>query len=89
MRVVVITSSVMAAFVVLTGFVSHTTGDDFNSSRVVPLAVAAIAGGLTGGTFSLITKPVHLSRFFAFITMTATVFKGFNASLSKIIIKTR
>ncbi|MFW6139617.1 MAG: sulfite exporter TauE/SafE family protein [Spirochaetota bacterium] len=82
MRVAVGTSSVMVAVTAFTGFIGHTAGGDFNPYCAVPLAAAAVAGGLIGGKFSLKTKSRNLKRIFAFTTIAAAIFMGLNAWLS-------
>ena len=83
MRIAVGTSAAMVAATALMGFFGHTVGGDFNPVVALPLAGAAILGGLIGGKFSLRIKPHNLKRFFAYTTLAAAVFMVVNALLSR------
>ncbi len=82
MRVAVGTSSAMVTATALMGFIGHTASGDFNPASAIPLAAAAVIGGLLGGAFSLKTKPRNLKRIFASTTLAAAIFMAFNAWLS-------
>jgi len=82
MRIAVGTSSAMVAATALMGFFGHKAAGDFNPAVALPLAAAAVAGGLIGGGFSLKINPQHLKRIFAYTTLAAAVFMALNALLS-------
>lgn len=79
MRVAVGTSSAMVTATALMGFIGHTAAGDLNPGSALPLAGAAVIGGLIGGAFSLKTKPRNLKRVFAFTTLAAAFFMALNA----------
>jgi len=82
MRVAVGTSSAMVAATALMGLVGHSIGGDFSTSWALPLAAAAVAGGMLGGKFSLRTRPESLRKLFALTTLAAALFMVCNAALS-------
>lgn len=82
MRIAVGTSSVMVALTALMGLIGHSLRGDFVMEWSIPIALAAVAGGLLGGTFSLKTKPDSLKKVFAYTTIAAAVFMIYNAILS-------
>ena len=49
----------------------------------VPLACIAVLGGLLGSKFAIKTKPAKLKKIFAYTTLAAALFMGFNAFFSK------
>jgi len=79
MRVAVGTSSVMVAATALMGFLGHCAQGHFDSAFAVPMAVAAVLGGILGGSFALKTKPKKLKTIFAVTSLAAAVFMAFNA----------
>jgi len=83
MRIAVGTSSAMVAATALMGFLGHTAGGDFNISYALPAACAGAVGGLIGGKIAMKTKPRSLKKLFAYTTLAAAVFMGFNALLTQ------
>ena len=79
MRVAIGTSSAMVAATALMGFIGHAIRGEFNSSLALPLALAAIAGGLLGAKFSIKTKPERLKLLFGCTTLAAAFFMAFSA----------
>lgn len=73
MPIAVGTSSAMVAVTALMGFMGHTSQGHFDASLAVPLAIAAVIGGLVGGKFALKTKPKNLKKIFAVTTLAAAV----------------
>jgi uncharacterized membrane protein YfcA len=82
MRIAIGTSSAMVAATALMGFLGHTVGGDFNLSWTIPLAVAAVMGGLLGAKFSIKASPRKLKLIFAYSTLAAAVFMFTNAVIS-------
>jgi len=82
MRVAVGTSSAMVATTALMGLVGHSAAGDFNAAWALPMSIAAVVGGLLGGSFSLKTRPETLKRIFAYTTLVAALFMVINAWLS-------
>jgi len=83
MKVAVGTSMVMVGVTALTGFVGHAVAGDFNASLAVPVAAAAVIGGIIGGRISIRTSGAGLKKLFAFTTLAAALFMGVNASMSR------
>ncbi len=82
MRIAVGTSSAMVAVTALMGFAGHAAKGHFDASWAVPVACAAILGGIIGGKFAIQTKPEKLKSIFAYTTLAAAVFMTFNALYS-------
>jgi uncharacterized membrane protein YfcA len=82
MHIAVGTSSAMVAATALMGFVGHTASGHFDFQYALPIALAAVFGGLIGGKFALKTKPENLKKIFAYTTLAAAVFMIYNALLS-------
>jgi len=61
------------------GFSGHAIQGDFNPSWAVPLAFAAILGGILGGKFALKTRPKHLKQLFACTNWLSALFMVINA----------
>jgi len=79
MRVAVGTSTAMVAATAFMGLVGHAAAGDFNPAWAVPMSIAAVAGGLSGGAFSLRTRPQDLKTVFAYTTLGAAAFMVVNA----------
>jgi len=82
MRIAVGTSSAMVAVTALMGFAGHAAKGHFDASWAVPVACAAILGGIIGGKFAIQTKPEKLKSIFAYTTLAAAIFMTFNALYS-------
>jgi len=72
----------MVAATALMGFFGHNRRGFQSGGVALPLAAAAVVGGLIGGGFSLKIKPHNLKRVFAYTTLAAAVFMALNALLS-------
>lgn len=83
MRIAVGTSSVMVAATALMGFVGHTASGHFDPQWAIPVALAALLGGLIGGKLAIKTKPEKLKKIFAYTTLAAAIFMVCNALFSK------
>jgi len=83
MRIAVGTSSAMVAATALMGFVGHTANGHFDPKWAVPVACAAVLGGIIGGKFALKTKSENLKKLFAYTTLAAAIFMVFNALSSR------
>jgi len=79
MRVAIGTSSAMVAVTALMGFIGHAIRGEFNPSLALPLAFAAVVGGLLGAKFSIKTKPERLKLIFGCTTLAAAFFMAFSA----------
>jgi uncharacterized membrane protein YfcA len=82
MRIAVGTSSAMVALTALMGFAGHATAGHFEPAWALPVAAAAVLGGITGGKFALKTRPARLKLIFAFTTLAAALFMAVNALLA-------
>lgn len=82
MRVAVGTSSVMVAATAAMGFAGHTAQGHFNLAWALPMACAAVLGGVIGSKFALKSKPANLKKLFALTSLAAAAFMVFNAFLS-------
>jgi uncharacterized membrane protein YfcA len=82
MRIAVGTSSVMIAVTALMGFLGHAVGGDFSPGTALPLAAAAMLGGLVGGMLSVRVDQVKLKKLFAYTTLAAAGFMALNALMS-------
>jgi uncharacterized membrane protein YfcA len=82
MRIAIGTSSAMVAATALMGFLGHTVRGDFNPPWTIPLAVAAVMGGLIGAKFAIKARPGKLKLIFAYTTLAATAFMFTNAVIS-------
>ena len=83
MHTAVGTASTLIAATAFMGFAGHAMHGDFNPSWALPLAFAAILGGLLGGKLSLKTKPKHLKKLFAYTNWLAAFFMVINALHTK------
>ena len=79
MHTAVGTASTLIAATAFMGFSGHAIQGDFNPSWAVPLAFAAILGGILGGKFALKTRPKHLKQLFACTNWLAALFMVINA----------
>jgi len=79
MKIAIGTSSAMVAVTALMGFAGHTMAGDFNVMWTVPMACAAVVGGLLGGNISIKTNPDRLKEIFAYSTLAAAFFMVFSA----------
>jgi len=82
MRVAVGTSSAMVAATALMGLIGHSLHGDFSLSQSLPLAFAAVVGGIIGGQFSLKIDPQKLKKIFAYTNLAAAIFMVLNAFIS-------
>lgn len=82
MRVAVGTSSAMVAATALMGFIGHTLRGEFYPYMALPLAFAAVAGGLLGAKFSIKTSQKKLKYIFGCTTLVAAFFMVFSAYTS-------
>jgi uncharacterized membrane protein YfcA len=82
MRIAVGTSSAMVAATALMGFVGHTASGHFDTHWAIPVAFAAVCGGLAGGKFAIKTNPEKLRKIFAYTTLVAAIFMVCNALFS-------
>lgn len=83
MRIAVGTSSAMVALTALMGLIGHSLKGDFNVQWALPVAIAAVIGGLIGSKFSIRTKPENLKKIFAATTMLAAFFMFYSAFMTK------
>ena len=81
MSIAVGTSSAMVAATALMGFIGHASKGHFDPTLAIPVAIAAVFGGIIGGKFALKTKPRNLKKIFAFTTIVAAGFMLVNALL--------
>jgi uncharacterized membrane protein YfcA len=82
MRVAVGTSSAMTGITALMGFAGHAAHGHFDGHWAVPVACAAVLGGLIGGRFAIGTRPERLKKIFAYTTLGAAVVMAANALVS-------
>ena len=82
MPIAVGTSSAMVAVTALMGFIGHSASGHFNPDLALPLAAAALAGGILGGKMAIRTKAKNLKTIFAFTTMAAAALMVINAVLT-------
>jgi uncharacterized membrane protein YfcA len=73
MRIAIGTSSAMVAATALMGFVGHAAGGHSDISTAVPIAFAAVLGGIIGSKFALKSKPEKLKKIFAYTTLAAGI----------------
>lgn len=73
----------MVALTACMGFTGHVLAGDFQATWILPLVLAAVAGGILGGKISLKVKPNRLKNWFACTTLAAAVFMGGNALITK------
>ena len=83
MRIAVGTASAMVAVTALMGFAGHAIRGHFDPSWAIPVACAAVAGGVIGGKIAVKTKPQKLKMIFAFTTLAAAIVMAVNAFLSR------
>jgi hypothetical protein len=81
MRIAVGTSSAMVAGTAMMGFAGHAARGHFDISWGIPVACAAVVGGLLGGKFAIRTHQEKLKKIFAFTTLGAALFMAGNALL--------
>lgn len=82
MRIAVGTSSIMVASTAAMGLAGHATQGHFDAHWAIPMACAAVVGGILGSRFALKTKQHNLKTLFAVTTLAAAVFMATNAFLS-------
>jgi hypothetical protein len=82
MRIAVGTSSAMVAATALMGFIGHAASGHFDPHWAIPIALAAVCGGVIGGKFAVKTKLANLKKIFAYTTFAAAIFMVFNALFS-------
>jgi len=83
MRVAVGTSSAMVAATALMGLTGHSAAGDFNVAWAIPMSIAAVIGGLVGGSLSVKTRAENLKKIFAYTTFAAAAFMVANAAFSR------
>lgn len=83
MRIAVGTSSAMVAVTALMGFVGHAISGHFDPHWAIPVACAAVVGGMIGGKLAIKTNPQRLKVIFAFTTLAAAIVMAVNAFLSR------
>jgi uncharacterized membrane protein YfcA len=83
MRIAVAASSAMVAVTAFMGLVGHSAAGDFNPSLAIPMSMAAVVGGLLGGSYSLRTRPDNLKKIFAYTTLAAAIFMVANTAFSR------
>jgi uncharacterized membrane protein YfcA len=83
MRIAVATASAMVAATAFMGFVGHFIQGHFKVSWAVPMAFAAVLGGIIGGKIALKTKAKYLKKLFAYTTLAAAIFMVINALYSR------
>ena len=82
MRVAVGTASAMVATTAFAGFLGHALQGSFRPGWALPVAAAAVCGGLIGARIALKTKPAYLKRLFALTTLAAAVVMMVNAGVA-------
>jgi uncharacterized membrane protein YfcA len=82
MNIAVGTSSAMVAATALMGFIGHAASGHFDPQLSIPLAGAAILGGIIGGKLAIKAKLKNLKKIFAFTTLAASLFMVVNAILT-------
>jgi len=83
MRIAVGTSSAMVAVTALMGFTGHAISGHFDPWWAIPVACAAVVGGMIGGKLAIKTNPQKLKVIFAFTTLAAAIVMAVNALLSR------
>lgn len=83
MDVAVGTSTTMVAGTALTGFLGHMSAGHFIPGTALPLAAAAVVGGVLGGSIAIKTKPKYLKLLFAFTTFAASGVMIINAVITR------
>lgn len=73
MEIAVGTSSAMVAVTALMGLIGHSIKGNFNPQLAIPLAIAAVFGGLIGSKCAVKSKPKNLKLIFAVINILAAV----------------
>lgn len=81
MPIAVGTSSAMVALTALMGFIGHSASGHFNPQIAIPVAGAALIGGILGGKLAVKTRSANLKKIFAFTTLAAAVLMGVSAFL--------
>ena len=83
MRIAVGTSSAMVAVTALMGFTGHLASGHFEAQWAIPVACAAVVGGIMGGKFAIKSKSEKLKKIFAYTTLAAAIFMLVNALFTK------
>ena len=83
MRIAVGTASAMVAVTALMGFAGHAISGHFDPLWAIPVACAAVVGGLIGGKLAIRTNPQKLKVIFAFTTLAAAIVMVVNALLTR------
>ena len=83
MRIAVGTSSAMVAATALMGFAGHIVGGHSEIGTAIPIACAAVLGGIIGGKFAIKTKGQKLKKIFAYTTLAAGIMMILNVLFSK------
>jgi len=83
MRIAVGTASILVAATACAGFLGHTLQGSFSPGLALPLAPAAIAGGVVGGRMALKTRSVSLKKLFAVTTLAAAVLMMVNILVAR------
>ncbi len=83
MRTAVGTASAMVAATAFAGFTGHAIHGSFNIVQTLPIAAAAVCGGLLGGALALKTKPKYLKFLFAATTFIAAVLMFINVIVAQ------
>jgi len=73
----------MVAVTALMGFTGHAINGHFDPSWAIPVACAAVVGGMIGGKIAIKTNPKKLKVIFAFTTLAAAIVMAVNALLSR------
>ena len=79
MHTAVGTASALIAATAAMGLTGHMLQGDFSSGLAIPLAVAAILGGIIGGKLALKARPKKLKLLFAITNWIAALFMIINA----------
>jgi len=82
-RVAVGTATAMLAATALAGFAGNALHGGFTPALAIPVAVAAVVGGILGGKVALKTKPKSLKTISGLLTIVAAVFILVNALSAK------
>jgi len=83
MHIAVGTASTLIAATALMGFIGHAARGDFHPALALPLALAAVLGGIVGSKFALRSRPKSLKTIFACTNWLAAFLMIFNAILTK------
>lgn len=83
MTLAVGTSTTMVAGIAFMGFWGHVVSGHFVPDTAIPLSIAAVLGGLLGGSFAIKMKPAFLKLLFACTTLAASIVMVINAIITK------